>query len=348
MTSILHTEIHSQPDRLRTCLQANLSDMGAVAAWIKRLGITSFTMVARGTSRHAAMYGAYLLGVRRHMPVHVFRTGMAAYLKVQPLHPDTCLIGISQSGSGPDLNAILQQAVRRSIPVLALTNNQESEMARLATRHIALQAGIERAIAATKSFTNQLMCLAILDECLHRQQAASGDLLAIPGHVEAALSIEDSIRAWACRIKDAGSLLVVGRGFNHATACEAALKLQEVCYLPTLAYTSADFIHGPQALLEPGRELLCIDAGSLPNPQFRDIEELAHRAGAQVTALTSDPGRWSAPSATIALPGTRDLPDWLAPFPAIVACQLLAYHVGIARGLDVDSPRHLKKVTLTD
>ena len=348
MTSILHAEIHSQPDRLKTCLRANLSDMGAVAAWIKELGIKSFTMVARGTSRHAALYGAYLLGMHRHMPVHVFQTGMAAYLKVQPLHPDTCLIGVSQSGSGPDLNAILQQAVRRSMPVLALTNDGESEMARLATRHIGLQAGPERAVAATKSFTNQLMCLAMLDRCLHRQKAACEELLSIPGHVEAALSIEDSIQGWAGRIKDADSLLVVGRGFNHATACEAALKLQEVCYLPTVAYTSADFIHGPQALLEPGRELLCIDAGSRPNPQFRDIEELAHRAGARVTALTSDPGRWSAPTATIPLPGTRDLPDWLAPFPAIVACQLLAYHLGVARGLDVDSPRNLKKVTLTD
>lgn len=348
MTSILYTEIHSQPDRLKACLQANLSDIGAVAAWIKGLGITSFTMVARGTSRHAALYGAYLLGMHQRMPIHVFQTGMAAYLKVQPLHPDTCLIGISQSGSGPDLNAILEQAVHRSMPVVALTNNEESEMARLATRHIALQAGTERAVAATKSFTNQLMCLAMLDHCLHRRKAAHADLLALPDHVEAALSIDDSIRAWACRIKDADSLLAVGRGFNHATACEAALKLQEVCYLPAIAYTSADFIHGPQALLEPGRELLCIDAGSRPNPQLRDIEALAHRAGARVTALTSDPGRWSAPTATIALPGTRDLPDWLAPFPAIVACQLLAYHLGIARGLDVDSPRNLKKVTLTD
>ena len=347
MASILYTEIHSQPDRLRACLHANLTALGEVATRIKSAGITSFTMVARGTSRHAAMYGAYLLGVHQHMPVHLFRTGMATCLGVQPLHPGTCLVGISQSGSGPDLNAILNQAACRSVPVFALTNNEDSEMAGLATRHVGLQAGPEHAIAATKSFTNQLMCLAMLDHCLDMQKAPYEDLLSIPGHVERALSIEGPIRTLAARIKDAGSLIAVGRGFNHPVACEAALKLQEVCYLPTVAYTSADFIHGPQALLEPDRELLCLDAGPEPNPQFSDIEALAHRAGARVTAITSDPGRWSGPTAVIELPGTRDVPDWLAPFPAITACQLLAYHLGRARGLDVDSPRNLKKVTLT-
>ena len=345
MTSILYTEIHSQPERLRACLHANLTALGEMATLIKSAGITSFTMVARGTSRHAAMYGAYLLGAHQHMPVHLFRTGMAAHLRAQPLHPGTCLVGISQSGSGPDLNAILQQA--RSVPVFALTNNEDSDMAGLATRHVGVQAGPERAIAATKSFTNQLMCLAILDHCLDMQKATYKDLLSIPGHVEGALSIEDSIRTLAARIKDTASLIVLGRGFNHPAAREAALKLQEVCYLPTVAYTSADFIHGPQALLEPGRELLCLDAGCEPNPQFRGIEALAHRAGARVTAITSDPQRWGDPTAIIELPGTRALPDWLAPFPAIATCQLLAYHLGLARGLDIDSPRNLKKVTLT-
>ena len=347
MTSILYPEIRSQPDRLRACLHANLMAMGEVATWIKSAGITSFTMVARGTSRHAAMYGAYLLGAHQHVPVHLFRTGMAAYLGVHPLHPGTCLVGISQSGSGPDLNAILTQAVRRSVPVFALTNNEDSEMAGLATRHIGLQAGPEHAIAATKSFTNQLMCLAMLDHCLDMQQAPYEDLLSIPGHVEETLSIEGPIRTLASRIKDADNLIAIGRGFNHPVACEAALKLQEVCYLPTVAYTSADFIHGPQALLEPDRELLFLDAGPEPNPQFSDIEALAHRAGARITAISSDPGRWSEPTAVIGLPGARDVPDWLAPFSAIAACQLLAYHVGLARGLDVDSPRNLKKVTLT-
>ena len=347
MTSILYTEIHSQPERLRACLHANLTALGEVATLIRSAGITSCTMVARGTSRHAALYGAYLLGAHQHMPVHLFRTGMAAYLRAQPLHPGTCLIGISQSGSGPDLNAVLQQAVHRSVPVFALTNNEDSDMAGLATRHVGIQAGPEHAIAATKSFTNQLMCLAILDHCLSKQKATYKDLDSVSGHVEEALSTEDPIRALAARLKDAASLMVVGRGFNHPVACEAALKFQEVCYLPTVAYTSADFIHGPQALLEPDRELLCLDAGSEPNPQFREIEELAHRAGARVTAVTSDPQRWREPTTIIELPGTRDLPDWLAPFPAVAACQLLAYRLGLARSLDVDSPRNLKKVTLT-
>ena len=347
MTSILYTEIHSQPDRLRACLHANLTALGEVATRIKSAGITSITMVARGTSRHAALYGAYLLGAHQHMPVHLFRTGMAAFLEVQPLHPGTCLVGISQSGSGPDLNAILHQAVRRSVPVFALTNNEDSEMAGLATRHIALQAGPECAIAATKSLTNQLMCLAMLDHCLDLQKAPYEDLLTIPAHVEETLSIEGPVRTLAARLKDTDCLIVVGRGFSHPVACEAALKLQEVCYLPTVAYTSADFIHGPQALLEPDRELLCLDGGPEPNPQFSDIEALAHRAGARVTAITSDPGRWSGPTTVIELPGTREAPNWLVPFPALAACQLLAYHLGLARGLDVDSPRNLKKVTLT-
>lgn len=347
MTSILYTEILSQPERLRACLHANLTALHEMATVIKSAGITSFTMVARGTSRHAAMYGAYLLGAHQNMPVHLFRTGMATHLRAQPLHPGTCLVGISQSGRGPDLNAILQQAVHRSVPVFTLTNDEDSDMAGLATRHVGVQAGPERAIAATKSFTNQLMCLAILDHCLNPQKAPRKDLDSVPSRVEEALSIEDQIRTLAARIKDATSLIVVGRGFNHPVACEAALKLQEVCYVPTVAYTSADFIHGPQALLEPDRELLCLDAGSEPNPQFRGIEALAHRAGSRVTAVTSDAQRWSAPTTIIELPGTRALPDWLAPFPAIAACQLLAFHLGLARGLDVDSPRHLKKVTLT-
>jgi glucosamine--fructose-6-phosphate aminotransferase (isomerizing) len=229
---------------------------------------------------------------------------------------------------------------------LAITNTPGSDMAEAAECHVALRAGPERAVAATKTYTSTLLVLAMIAAGLSKLDAEA-DLAPVPDALAAVLDQDDEAARIAADMSSLNRCVILGRGYHYATAREWALKLKELSYTLADPYSSADFIHGPLALIEAGFPIFCVAPRGATE---RDLAEVIDRLGDELEArlliVSDDPdvrakGTWS-----LALPPT--LPEWLMPIVSIVPGQLHARHVTIAKGGDPESPRSIRKVTLTN
>ena len=265
---------------------------------------------------------------------------------VEPRFERSLVIGISQSGASPDVVGVLAAARRQGAPTIAITNDRRSALARAAEHLIDLQAGPERAIAATKTYTTSLLAIARLSAALGDDPAAAGELDGVPDAIEEALAVEPEVAALAADLAAIDRCVVLGRGYEYATAREWGLKLKELAQVFADPYSAADFQHGPVALLEPGVPVLAI----LPDgPAAAGMTELLgglrRDHGAEVIVLSDSATGRSAGSRSIAMPA--GVPEWLRPIVSIVPAQLFAYHLTRAKGLDPEQPRNLRKVTLT-
>jgi glucosamine--fructose-6-phosphate aminotransferase (isomerizing) len=260
------------------------------------------------------------------------------------------VIGVSQSGRSPDIVGVVAAARRQRAPTIALSNDAGSDLATAAEHHIELRAGPERAVAATKTYTAELLAIALLVTALEgrltpvagRAEALAG----VPDALAGALHAEPGAEAVARHLADRDRLIVVGRGFNYATAREMALKLKELARLAADPYSAADFLHGPLVLVEPGYPVIVL---ATSGPTAADIDALLDRLGelaVEPIVISDRPEAIAAGSLGIRLPS--GLPDWLMPIAAIVPGQLLALHLAIARGIDPESPRWIAKITLTN
>jgi glucosamine--fructose-6-phosphate aminotransferase (isomerizing) len=221
-----------------------------------------------------------------------------------------------------------------------------SPLTRVADHAIVLHAGEERSIAATKTYTAQLTALAMLSTALSGDGERQRELLRAPEFVAAALGIEDgAIAAAAETLKSAGHGVVLGRGFNFATAFEIALKAKELAYVAVEPYSSADFQHGPIALIDTGFAAIVVNVTGAVSDEVEDLLKTIAARGARPVVLSNRPTSLALAAAPIPL--AEDMPEWLSPIAAVVPGQLLAFHLSRARGFDPDRPRGLRKVTKT-
>ncbi len=349
----LHDEILEQPAALARQLASARDALGALAVRLRAKPVESVVIAARGSSDHAAIYGQYVLGVRNQLSVGLATPSVVSLYGAHPRVARSLVIGISQSGASPDIVSVLASARRAGAPTLAITNDPASPLAEAAEHVIDLAAGPERAVAATKTYTTSLLAIARLSAALDADTAtaasAAAELAALPAFASAALGVESQVEAIARELRaEAGAFdrcVIVGRGFEYATAREWALKLKELARVFADPYSAADFLHGPIALVQPGIPVLVLaPAGAAADGQRELLHDLAARRVATVVvsddAETRALGRWS-----IELP--PGLPEWLRPVVSILPAQLFAYHATIARGLDPDAPRYLAKVTRT-
>ena len=252
------------------------------------------------------------------------------------------MVGISQSGESPDIVSVLEEGRDQGRPTVAITNEPDSPLAEVADVVIDLHAGEERAVAATKTYTAQLVAVALISEAMSGEAAG---LEGLPSLVEHALDQEG--RAAEAAVAHAGIeyCAVLGRGFNQATAFEWALKLQELTQVVAQPFSTADFLHGPIAVLEPGYPVLAIAARG---PAIDDVIEVLRRcknAGASLVVIGNDARLPELEPGHLELEPGVD--EWLSPIPAVVLGQLFAYHLTLAKGLDPEQPRGLHKVTRT-
>jgi glutamine---fructose-6-phosphate transaminase (isomerizing) len=234
------------------------------------------------------------------------------------------------------------------VPTLAITNDPSSPLADAAEYVIDLAAGPERAIAATKTYTTSLLALARLSIALSgpsNDATTASALAAVPDSIEAALGVEAGVAVIAEQMAATDRLVVLGRGYEYATAREWALKLKELAQVFADPYSAADFLHGPIALVQVGVPVLAI----VPDgPTAAGLTDLLARLGeldADSVVLSDSAPLRALGRRSIALPAGP--PEWLLPIVSIVPAQLFAYHLTIARGLDPEAPRHLRKVTRT-
>jgi glucosamine--fructose-6-phosphate aminotransferase (isomerizing) len=342
----LHDEIAEQPEVLARLLTAQSEPIDAIAAWLRGRPLRHVVIAARGTSDHAAIYAQYVLGVRNRLSVGLGTPSIVSLYDVVPDVADALVIGISQSGASPDIVAVIAAARAQGAPTVAITNEPGSALARAADRTIPLGAGPERAIAATKTYTAELLAIALLSAALAADPADRTALAAVPETIARMLDLEPEIERIAHEQARADRALVIARGFEYATAREWALKLKELGRVFADPYSSADFQHGPLTLVEPGVPVLAISRAGAPEADLVALlARLRTDLDAELMVLSDRPATLAHATWPVRIPGGT--PEWLGPVVSIVAGQLHALHLTRARGLDPERPRNIGKVTRT-
>lgn len=339
----LWDEILSQPATLGRFVESRWAEVEEVAGWVSDREFSYVVIAARGSSDNAARYAQYLWGAQNHLTVALAAPSLFTLMHSPPRLDDALVVGISQSGQSPDLLAVLRNARTQGRPTLAITNEPESPMAVEADRHLDLAAGSERAVAATKSYTGQLTAVAALSAAMSGDPELSSPLSELAGAVNQVIERAEQIKSAVWALREQTRCVVVGRGYNHSTANEWALKIAELSYLVAQPFSAADFRHGPFALVQPGLAVLAVATNG---PVYDDVAELlrdVRRAGGRVVAITD---RGDCPAHDL-IPLPDEFAEWLSPIPATVAAQIFAYQLTVARGLDPDKPRGLRKVTRT-
>lgn len=340
-------DIAEQPEVYATLLEpAHAGAIAQVAKVIAERRPQHVVFTARGTSDHAALYAAYLTEIRLGLPAGLASPSAITVFGARPDLSHALVIGVSQSGGSPDLAEVLRVARESGALTLAVTNNPESVLAQTAELSVDVAAGHERAVAATKTYTAELMALLMLIEGV---RAGDGVL---PADEHAALAklpelatrtLADSTAAeLAARYRFAARMVTTGRGYAYPSAREAALKLMETSYLPALAFSGADLLHGPLAMTDPDVPVLAMVGAGLGGQAMREVLARLDERRADVVAV----GPEAVPGAK-ALLNVPAVDERYAPLLEILPLQQLALSLALARGEDPDSPRGLKKVTAT-
>ena len=341
----LYQEIHQQPAVLTRLLHEERDTAAALAAEIRRRGIDHVFIAARGTSDNAARYAQYLLGAVNGLPVGLTTPSLFSIYQQPPRFGNALVMGISQSGKSPDIVSVLVEARRQGALTATISNFPDSDLGRAADYVLELHAGEEKSVAATKTYTGELAAIALLSAVLSGDRVMAGELERVPGFVEQALVAASDIDCFAERYRYMTACVVIGRGFNYCTAFEMALKMKELTYTSVEPYSSADFLHGPLALVAEGFPVFAIAPSGVMLPDMLSFMDTARQRGAELIVISDDPGALAAARVPLALPA--GVPEWASPLVAIVPGQMFAMHLAHARDFDPDRPRALHKVTET-
>ncbi len=342
----LHDEIAEQPEVAARLLATQSEPIAGIVAWLRGRTFRHVVIAARGTSDHAAIYAQYVFGVRNGLSVGLGTPSIVSLYDVVPDFGDALVIGISQSGASPDIVAVVAAARAQGAPTVAITNESSSALAEAADRTIPLGAGPELAVAATKTYTGELLAIALLSAAFADDRADRAALAALPEAIARTLTLESEIERIALDQARADRALVLARGYEYATAREWALKLKELGRVFADPYSSADFQHGPLTLVEPGVPVLAVSRAGAPEADLVALlARLRTDLDADLMVLSDQASTLALATWPVRLPtGT---PEWLGPIVSIVAGQLHALHLTRARGLDPERPRNLRKVTRT-
>ena len=262
-----------------------------------------------------------------------------------PVLNRTLVIAISQSGQSPDIVAVIEEAARQNQITLAITNDTSSPLAKAARHVIDLNSGKEISTAATKTYTASLAAMALLSCHLANQPSKLDDLKKTPAAMEKTLSLTKSSLPMMERYRYMDRLTVIGRGYNYATCFEIAIKIKELTGTMAESYSSADFRHGPIAVVKNGYPVMIIDPhGSAAGDLRNLVDELLIR-GAEIIAISNLPAILK--SAKLALPIAHDLPEWLSPLITVLPGQYFALMLTLNKNLNPDKPEGITKVTET-
>jgi glucosamine--fructose-6-phosphate aminotransferase (isomerizing) len=343
--SRLEQEILEQPAVLQRLLESERGAVEAVAAAIRECAPRFIVIAARGTSDNAARYGQYLFGAVNRLSVALATPSLFSLYGKPPCLDGALVLGISQSGQSPDIVGVLEEGRRQGALTVAVTNTPDSPLSAAADHTIRLHAGEECSIAATKTYAASLVALAMLSAALAEDAAMFKALEASPALVSGMLaSIQTTVRA-AERYRYMDACVVVSRGYNYATAFEVALKLKELAYVLAEPYSSADFRHGPLALVEQGFPVVAIiPEGEMAAEMMGFLRQLGERE-AELIVISAVNEALALAQTPLRIP--PDIPEWLSPVVTVVPGQIFALGLTLAKGYDPDHPRGLRKVTLT-
>ncbi len=344
-------EIRQQPDVLARIVARERESLRDVADRL-RGKINLIVLVARGSSDNASLFGRYLLEIATGIPVSLAAPSVYTLYGSQMRLNGTLFVGVSQSGEGEDINFVLTEARCRGAFTIGITNEAASSMVKLVDHPLLVHGGKELSLAATKTVTGQMMMFYLLAEALahHAEKNPAGPARIagferIPDYCQQALALEPAIRELVQRYTFMENCVVIGRGLLYGNSYELALKLMETCYVVAERFSSADFFHGPLALIDRHFPAILF---AVPGPTMPGLMQLAARLQelhADTLAITSDSTLAATCTRSITMPA--EISEFLAPIPYLIPAQLFAALLAEAKGLDPDKSRSLAKVTRT-
>jgi glucosamine--fructose-6-phosphate aminotransferase (isomerizing) len=342
--SWLESELREQPAALERLLDRQGDRAREIAGIFGRDDVKYVLIASRGSSGNAARYAQYLLGRAHRVPVMFATPSLYTIYEQPPRLEGAVVVGISQSGASPDVASVLAEARRQGRPTVALTNAPDSPLAREADAVLLLEAGEERAVAATKTYLNSLGAIAMLFAAADGP-IAEAELARMPSVLEEQIELSIATAPPLDEYGDAVGATVVARGVNYGTAFEIALKIRELSGLVVEAYSPADLMHGPIAAIREGWPVIVVAPTGPARPSVEGLVLPLLERGARVIAVSDVAAVLR--RAQTRLPLVARVPEWLSALTAVIPGQLTALRLAQLRGLDIDSPVGLKKVTLT-
>ena len=339
----LHSEIFEQPRILNDLLESSWGLIRDIAQQIKAHDVDYVFLAARGTSDNAGRYAQYLWGADNGLPIALATPSLFTLYETPPRLQRALVVGVSQSGKSPDIVRVLDEARRQGCPTLAITNAPDSDLNRAADFQIDIKAGHEGAVAATKSYTAELMAIAMLSAAMKDSNEAYEVLKRVPGWAEEMLQFDAAIARAAERFRYMTQCVVLGRGFNYSTAFEWSLKLKELTYVAAEPYSSADFQHGPIAVVDQGYPVLAVaPQGRVYSDLLALLKKLNEERKAELLVISNRSEALNLARSPLRLP---EMPESVTPIVSIVPAQLFSYHLTREKGYNTEAPRGLRKVT---
>jgi len=339
-------EIRQQPEALERTLAAEIRRVERFRQRIARRPPKMVVLVARGTSDNAALFGRYLLEITTGIPVSLAAPSIRTLYKARVDYRDALVVAVSQSGESTDTNLVLEDAREQGALTLGITNERRSTLASLAEHVFLVRARREQSVAATKTYTGQLLMLYLLAYALGAR-IRPADLERLPERANLALQTEDEVRELSSRYRYMHHAVVVGRGLNYANAFEFSLKLMETCYVVAERFSSADFMHGPIALVEPSFPVFAFAPPGVTWASISPTLDRLNSLKAEVVAITDAGNREVEGKSRRVIRLPRRCGELFTPIPYIIPAQLFAACLAAQKGLDPDRPRTLSKVTRT-
>ncbi len=355
--SMMRDEICQQPVALERTLKAEWRRAEKLRRHFEQHPVDFIILAARGTSDNAAQFGRYLLEITTGIPVSLAAPSVATLYKSKLRVERSAVVAISQSGESTDTNIFLQQAKLGGAFTIGITNESESALAKMADESFLVRAGKEKSVAATKTYSGQLLSFYLLAYAFGGPIQHEA-LKQIPAWTEAALKLESEIQVRAERYRFMDQAVSIGRGLNYSTSLEFALKMMETCYVVAERFSSADLLHGPIAMLEASfPSFVFCPSGVTWEPMVQLLQKL-ESIKAEMLLITDKSNKAvqavsgqarAALTIPVALGQKKGkLPeDVYTPIPYIVPAQLFAANLAKVKGLDPDRPRTLNKVTQT-
>ena len=343
-------EIRQQPVTLERTFRAERRHAERFKELIGKRRPRLIVLAARGTSDNAAQFGRYLLEIWTGIPVSLAAPSIYTLYKARVSFREALVVALSQSGESTDTNMVLEQARRQGALTIGITNESKSSLAKIAEHVFLVRAGKEKSVAATKTYTGQIMMLYLMAYALGAKIRLD-DLARLPERAAHALHLEPEIDALSERFRFMDHAVVVGRGLNYANAFEFGLKLMETCYVVAERFSSADFLHGPIALVEPNFPAFLFAPSGVTWPAIREMLGKLQALKAETVVITDQTNRDAVAKASgdyarvVCVPGK--LAELFTLIPYIIPAQLFAACLARQKGLDPDKPRTLSKVTLT-
>lgn len=323
---IMAGEMAEQPEALRRVLAHGAPEIRRVAGAIAARSPRFVLLTARGTSDNAALYAKYLLEVRLGLPCGLTSMSTTTAYEAKPDLTDVLVITVSQSGGSPDLVASTQAAREAGAITLAVTNNPDSPLAGVSEYHIDVQAGPEKALPATKTYTASLLALYLFVEGMRGGQGEAAAVL--PELAGQILARQDEVKALAQRYRFAERMVLTSRGYGYPTAKEAALKLMETSYIPALSYSGADLLHGPLAMVDNVSPVIAIVTDGRGGEALQPVLDRLRDRGADLVVIGPQ-AQVDAAAGGFALP-TAGVAEEVQPILEILPLQLLAYEMPVS------------------